>query len=227
MQKEKYFYSVKLNVKCESCDNQYIRVDNFPNSDKKTKKYFDEFYEDNEVEEIDECNKCGLCMFPDEIINITEHKQIDYLENLKLYINSEYRIIPTNTMQLIGITLEGVNEDSKKEAIVMDLTEENYKKIWQRGKDLFVNGDVSKYLICFLENDKCFAYARPDQYNFEKYIRMDNYMKYDTTLKSFDKYPKNFFLISSTKEDLFKKYEVEEELTDIPSIDRSNTLEIS
>ena len=215
-------------MKCEKCDNEYKRIDNFINEDKKTKKYFDNFYEDNELEEIEKCNKCDCYMFPEEIINITEHKIKKYLENLELYINDKDRIIPTNSMQLVAITLEGVNENNKCEAIIMDLTEENYKKLWQRGKDLWNNGYISKYIICFLEKDKCFRYSRPDQENFEVCRKMDGYMKDDDTLEMFNNNLSNdYFLIGDSLDKILDFYKVEEKIFDIPTIERSNELEIN
>lgn len=223
-----YFYSVKVNVKCEHCDNEYKRIDNFPNSEKKTRKYFEDFYEDNEIAEIDECNNCGMYMFPEEIINITEHRLYKYLSNLGLYINDKERIVPTNSMQLVGITLEGVNEDNKCEAILMDLTEENYKKIWQRGKDLWDNGYISKYIICFMENDKCFRYSRPDKENFEICRKMDGFMKDDEALEIYNNNPHNdYFLIGDSLKKILKYYQVEETKLDVPTIERSNELEIN
>ncbi len=167
-------------------------------------------------------------MFPDEIINIKEHHQKKYLENLGLYINDKDRIIPTNSMQLVGITLEGVNEDNKCEAIIMDLNEENYKKIWKRGKDLWDNGYISKYIICFLERGKCFRYSRPDQENFEICRKMDNFMKDNFALEMYnDNKDKNYFLIGDSLENILKFYKTEEIKKDIPNNERSNNLEIS
>lgn len=165
-------------------------------------------------------------MFPDEIINITEHRQKQFLDKLGLYINDKNRVIPTNSMSLVAITLEGVNENNKCEAITLDLSEENFKKLYQRGKDLWNNGYISKYIICFMEKDKCFRYVRPDKDNFEKYYRLDNYMQNDDALQIYNTDNK-YFLIGDSLKDIYKFYHVEEILNHIPTVEKENGLEIA
>lgn len=220
-----FFYSVKLNMKCEECENEFKRIDNFFYHERKTKKFFDEFYEGDNIDN-NKCNSCGLFMYPEEIININEHLVKGYLENLGLYINSKNRIIPTNSMQLIGITIEGTNENDKCEAIIMDLSEENYKKIWNHGKKLWDDGYISKYIICLFENNKCFGYVRPDKENFEVCRRLDNYMKNNELLEIYNNNQENdYFLINSLKNEILEFYNVEEKLLDYP-IERGNSFEI-
>lgn len=169
-----------------------------------------------------------MYMFPEEIINITEHNVKKYLINLQLYINDKCRIIPTNTMKLVGITLEGVNDDNKREAVIMDLTEENYKKIWQYGKELWDKGYISKYIICFLENNKCFRFCRPDQENFEICRKMDSYMKDDDYLEIYNNDKNKFFLIGDSLNEILEFYKVEETKLNITNDnERSCELEIN
>ncbi len=165
-------------------------------------------------------------MFPDEIINITEHRQTKFLDKLNLYINDKDRVIPTNSMNLVAITLEGVNENNKCEAITLDLSEENFKKLYQRGKELWDNGYISKYIIFLMENDKCFRYVRPDKDNFEKYYRLDNYMKCDDALQIYNSDNK-YFLIGDSINDIYKFYHVEEILHHIPTVEKENGLEVA
>ena len=50
-------------------------------------------------------------------------------------------------MELMGITRKGLNENNEKEAIILDFNEENFKKLYYRGKDLWENNLVDDYLI--------------------------------------------------------------------------------
>ena len=160
-------------------------------------------------------------MFPDEIINIKEDIIKDYNKEFDLYINDKDKIIPTNDMELIGITLEGVNENNDREAINLEFNEENFKNIYCRGKDLWDKSYVSKYIILFLHNEKCFGYTRPDKNNFERYRNLSYYLDYDEK-----ELPASHFLIGKNKDELLKFYEINNITKTIPTFERSEALEI-
>lgn len=218
-----YFYSIKLNNRCENCNNEYIRIDDYITVDKRSKKELEEMYDDlGDSSEYDMCDKCNSYMFPDEIIDIKEFKIKDYNDDFNFYISDKNKIIPNNSMQLMGITLEGTNEANLKEAITLDLNESNFKSLYLRGKELWDNGFVSKYTILFFNKNKCFMYARPDLYNFEKYFNLSNYLTFDN---GFENLVNIDHLINKTKEQLSEKFDVEIHYTKTPT-ERSDTLEI-
>ena len=218
----KYIYSVKVKSKCEYCDNDYTRVDNHINSDKQTKKDFDNFYDNIydgvSDDEIDICPKCNSFMYPEEIIGIKEDLIKDYDKKYDLYINDKNKIIPTNDMELLGITLEGTNERNIKEAINLELNEENYKSLYNRGKDLWNQGYVSKYIILFIHKDKCFGNVRPDKSNFERYRNLSYYLDYND--KEFVLFPNG-----KSKKEILKTYSIENISKTIPTFERGEELE--
>ena len=214
---------VKLNMKCENCDNEYIKIDNIKTHDKVSLKNLSDYYDLTKPSEACEC--CSCKVYPEEIINYKEYHIAgeilkDKSQKPFLYFDMNNKIIPTNTMKLVGITLEGENENGKREAVVLDLSEENHKKLYNRAKDLWDKGLVSKYVICFVEDNTCFSYSRPDKFNFQKYYRMCEYM---------DK--EHFFvkskIINLPMDKYLKHIHIDEKVTSIPTDERSVDYEIS
>lgn len=210
-------------MKCENCDNEYTKIDNLKRSNKASFKDLSEYYD--VTKPVETCKCCNSKVYPEEIINVKEYQIVGEIKPLNnsnplLYFDSKHKIIPTNTMKLVGITLEGENENGKREAITLDLSEENFKKLYSRGKELWNKGLVSKYQICLTEKGKCFSYARPDKNNFEKYYRLYEYMDIDYL-------PLARFKVSEPINKYLDSLYIDEKLSTIPIQERSCDYEIS
>lgn len=221
--KTKYLYSIKLNVKCENCDYEYKSVDNFVKSNI-TLDEIDKMYDYSN--KYATCKCCGSNMYVDEILGIDRRVKMLHLNNLDLDIDEKNRVVPKNTMKLVGIPIDGVNENNKCEAVILDLSEENFKKLFNRGKDLKNNGYTSKYIICLMQKDKCFSFVRPDQNNFEKYYRLYNFMNYDERLRIYNSDAK-FYLIKDSLKSILKHFDVEETYDYVPVLEKEEKFEIS
>ena len=69
---------VKVKSKCENCDFEYIRIDDHIQNEKMSHKDFEDFYDNIydgvSDDDMDVCPDCNSFVFPEEIINIKEHK---------------------------------------------------------------------------------------------------------------------------------------------------------
>ena len=223
--KNNYFHKTKLKIKCECCTNEFIDIKELFTKEKMSKKNIEEYYDNYYTsKKMEICNKCHSDMFPEEYINIKSYTIKDYNSDLDVYIDNENKIIPTNDMKLVGITLEGTNENNKSEAIILSLNEDNFRKIYLRGKSLWDNGYVSKYITVFLHNNKCFMTSRPDKWNFEKYNNLNTYMTTKNGLFRVDAL-NNHFLYGKDFDYIKNFYKVEEIKTEIP-IERGKEIEM-
>ena len=53
---------VKLNMKCENCDNEYIKIDNIKTHDKVSLKNLSDYYDVIKPSEVCECCSCKVCI---------------------------------------------------------------------------------------------------------------------------------------------------------------------
>lgn len=190
-------------------------------SHKDFENFYDNIYDGVSDDDMDLCPDCNSYVFPEEIINIKENTVVGHNNKFDLYINDNYKIIPSNRMKLIGITLEGTNENNDKEAVELDLNEENFKKLYYRGKDLWDKGYVSKYIILFLQDNKCFGFHRPDMINFERYHNLSYYLDYDN-----DIFSKEHHTIGKSKTELLKRFDIEKTINNFPHFERGEELEM-
>ena len=192
-------------------------------SNKDFENFYDNIYDGVSDDDMDLCPDCNFFVFPEEIINIKEHKIKCYNEKYDLYVNDKNKIIPSNRMELMGITRKGFNENNEKEAIILDFNEENFKKLYYRGKDLWENNLVDDYLIVFLQDEKCFNYFSPSAIQFARYFNLYNYLEYDEDLYTGDE---KVYICEMTKKNILKKFNVEKTYQEIPCLDRGEELEM-
>ena len=211
----KYSYKVKVLLECENirCDYSYVREDEFANSDKMKKKdmlnFYDTLYEGELEEDMPHCPFCDSFLIETKIVNYEEIYEKKRYYDLNVAVDKNDNLIIENNMRVLGITLEGTNEDGKYEMLNLPLNEDNYIKIYNKAKEYWDKGNVSKYLICFMNSqDICFQYTRPDKYNFKKMIPFEILCNKES-LNEISKYYNKDFILSKTTELLKKKYNIE------------------
>jgi len=143
---EKYTYKIKVLLECENtkCNYSYIRDDEVMNSDKMSEKdmlyFYDYLYEDALEGEMSYCSFCDSYLMETKIIDYKEIMEKKRYHDLNVAVDNDGNLIIENNMRILGITLEGTNEDGKYEMINLPLNEDNYIKVYNKGNDYWDKG---------------------------------------------------------------------------------------
>ena len=210
----KYTYKVKVRLECEKddCDQTFLREDEHYNSYKMNKKdllgFYDSLYEDCTDDEIPHCPVCNSFLIETKIVDYKEIKEKKRYYDLRVAVDENDTLIVENGMRILGVVIEGTDWNGHREMIDLPLTEENYIKIYNQAKKYWDKGDLSKYVICFMNNDdRCFQYTRPDKNNFEKMVEYNQLIS-KTELDVCEEYCNKNFTLLETTNGLKRRYEI-------------------
>ena len=144
----------------------------------------------------------------EEIEDYKEIKEKKRYYDLRVAVDENDKLIEENGMRILGIVIEGTDWNGHREMINLPLSEENYIKIYNQAKKYWDKGDLSKYVICFMNNDdRCFQYTRPDKNNFEKMVDYNQLIS-KTELDVCEEYCNKNFTLLETTNGLKRRYEI-------------------